>query len=249
MGSKCGSAPTSKDVTAEITDDERPLRRSKRLMVESSLTLPGPISRTESISDHKSNERSKPSGKGLMSSMDSKRSSASISKDITAEEGPLRTSKRLKTPSGTISRTSTEHSSASERSKQEGIRLQGLPLDITNLVSDYLDTVARSCLELALGCWPKNDPGTLSPCAKPRLAVLLRRDGPLIPQGLLEAARYSPLQARCSEYEAVSPVHCSICRCDGHLSYCPGCGVSTCARQDAEFWQKWTRTMNGDKPS
>lgn len=179
--------------------------------------------------------------------MASKRSSASISKDATAAEGPVRTTKRLKTLSGAISRT--EDTSARERSKQEGRRFQELPQDILSLVNEYLDTVARSCLELALGCRPRIGRGTLSACAKPRLAILLRRDGPLLPRQLFNAARQPPLVGRCWAYDTVNPKYCSVCRCDGHLTLCPGCGVSTCARQDREFWRNWTRAKHGNKPT
>lgn len=146
----------------------------------------------------------------------------------------------------------TEHTSdckSSEMQKQEEMRLLELPLDVLCLVADHLDIVARACLRYAhpaLGSLSKNDPGNLSLCARSRIVSLLQRDDVSIPKELLGVAKKGNNEGECSEYHEVVPKHCVICRCDGHLSYCPGCRIRTCAREDTEFWRKWTGIVDDD---
>ena len=146
----------------------------------------------------------------------------------------------------------TEHTSdykPSKNHKQERLRLLELPLDVLCLVADHLDVVARACLKYAhpaLGCWSKNDPGNLSLCARSRLVSLLQRDDVSIPKELLGVAKKGSNEGECSDYQAFAPKYCMICRCDGHLSHCPGCRIRTCIREDNEFWRKWTGIENDD---
>ncbi|CAF9906998.1 MAG: hypothetical protein ALECFALPRED_003038 [Alectoria fallacina] len=146
----------------------------------------------------------------------------------------------------------TEHTSDYKPSKEhkwEKLRLLELPLDVLCLVADHLDVVARACLKYAhpaLGCWSKNDLGNLSLCARSRLVSLLQRDDVSIPQELLGVAKKGSNEGECSDYQAFAPKYCVICRCDGHLSHCPGCRIRTCIREDNEFWRKWTGIENAD---
>lgn len=172
-----------------------------------------------------------------------------------AKDGPLDPPAPLKGPitiapdmALTLPKTAslTEHfldNKPSEIHKQEGMRLLELPLDVLCLVADHLDVIARACLRYAhpaLGSLSKTDPGNLSLCARSRIVSLLQRDDVSIPKELLGAARKGENEGECSEYHNVVPKHCVICRCDGHLSHCPGCRIRTCAREDTEFWRKWT---------
>ena len=166
-----------------------------------------------------------------------------------AENGPLDPPAPLKGPTTTAPEKTaslTERfldKKPSEIYKQEGMRLLKLPLDILCLVADHLDVVALSCLRYAhpaLGSLSKIEPGSLSLCAKSRIVSFLQRDGVSFPKELLGVARKGTNKGECWEYHTVVPMYCVICRCDGHLSHCPGCQVRTCAREDTEFWRKWT---------
>lgn len=135
----------------------------------------------------------------------------------------------------------------SEIHKQGRMRLLELPLDVLCLVADHLDSVARACLKYAdpaLGCWSEEDPASLSLCAKSRIISLLQRDEISIPKELLGVAKNGIPKNECSEYEDIVPKYCVVCRCEGHLSRCPECRTWTCAREDHEFWLRWTRNMD-----
>lgn len=149
----------------------------------------------------------------------------------------------------TVSLTHTSGHKSREVHKQEIVRLLELPLDVLYLVADHLDVVARVCLGYAhpaLACWSKKKPGNLSLCARSRIVSLLERDDVSIPKELLGVARKGSNEGECSEYHNVMSKHCVICRCDGHLSHCPGCRMRTCAREDTEFWRKWTGIVDDD---
>ena len=195
---------------------------------------------------------------------------------VTVRVGRLQTSKKLKTspstpedatadhrddeefakrstnpgPTSPVTVSLTEHTSdhkTGKAHKQGTIRLLELPLDVLCLVADHLDIVSRACLGYAhpaLGCFSK-DPRNLSACAKSRLLSLVQRDGISVPKELLGAATQGTNEGQCSEYQ-VARKYCTICRCEGHLSHCPGCRVRTCAREDVEFWRKWTGIMDYD---
>lgn len=200
-----------------------------------------------------------------MSTSKQLRMSASASMDATADDADLkdftlcitrgvrvlRSSRRPKgsSPTPPVAVSLTTHTSdrkPHERSNQKTMTLLELPMDILCLVADHLDVVARACLKYAhpaLGCW---DPGNLSACARSRIIRFLQRDGAAIPKELLGVASKGTSDRECSEYLAATPKHCVICRCHGHLSHCPSCRVRTCARENIEFWQKWTRTGEKD---
>lgn len=206
---------------------------------------------------------------GLGPSLTSKqlKTTASTSKNATADdtdgEGfalsitrglrPLLTSKRWREYSLTfpVAVSLIEHTSdhkSSERNKQERMRLLELPLDVLCLVADHLDVVAHACLKYThptLGCLSK-EAGDLSACARSRIVGLLQRDGVLIPKELLGEARKGTSHGECSEYHDIAPKYCVTCRCHGHLSHCPACRVRTCARENIEFWRKWTGIMDDD---
>ena len=167
---------------------------------------------------------------------------------ITRGLRPLHRSKRLKSSSLTtpVVVLHTEHNpdhKPRERHRQDQMRLLKLPLDVLCLVAEHLDDVACACLRYAspaLGYWSKQDPGNMSACARSRIVSLLQRDGGSIPKELLGVARKGTVEGECSGYQVASPKYCVICRCDGHLAHCPECRVRTCAREDTEFWHKWT---------
>lgn len=128
----------------------------------------------------------------------------------------------------------TSNHEPSEIHKEARMTLLELPLDVLCLVADHLDVVARACLKFAhpaLGCWAKEDPSNLSACARSRIVSLLLRDDASIPKMLRGVAAKGTNEGHCSEYHGVTPKYCVICRCDGHLSRCPGCRIRTCARE------------------
>ena len=143
----------------------------------------------------------------------------------------------------------TSHNKSSEGSKQEKMRLLDLPLDVLCLVADHLDVVDRTCLRYAhpaLGHWSKKGQSNLSACARSRLVNLLKRDGAPIPEELFGAGAKNSNMGECWEYHMVIPKYCVACRCHGHLLHCPECRVRTCAREDADFWVRWTGKMVDD---
>lgn len=175
--------------------------------------------------------------------MASKRNSASISKDAigdgaNGEDSALGT-KRRKRSSLTLPVTvplteRTADHKPSESYRQEKSRLLELPLDLLCLVADHLDVVDRACLGYAYpapGGFSEEDLCNFSACARSRIVSLLLRDGVSIPKELLEMTRKGTTSGQCSEYQNFVPKYCVICRCHGHLSHCPKCGIRTCARE------------------
>ena len=261
MAPKRNSASISRDVPADnagsmvigfnVTRGLGPLRTSKRLRS-------APTS-NDAAADHTNGEDSSPiitRGPGLL--RNSKRSRVSALTSVSDYDSPFRsgnTSARpfeLETPQAVgppgnghddsnltlltpLSLTeNTSNHEPNEIHKEERMTLLELPLDVLCLVADHLDVVARACLKFAhpvLGCWAKEDPSNLSACAKSRIVSLLLRDDASIPEKLRGVAGKGTHEGHCSEYHNVTPKYCVICRCDGHLSRCPGCRIRTCARE------------------
>ena len=260
MASKRNSASISRDVPADnagamlidlnITRGLGQLRASKRL--RSALTS------KDAAADHTTGEDSSPIIPRGPLLRDSKRSELSALPSESDYDSPFRSVNtgvyphELKTPQAagppgnghdysnltlptTLALTdNTSNHEPSEILKEERMTLLELPLDVLCLVADHLDVVARACLKFthpALGCWAKEDLNNLSACARSRIVSLLLRDDASMPKKLRGVAAKGTNEGHCSEYHDVTPKYCVICRCDGHLSRCPGCRIRTCARE------------------
>lgn len=229
MASERNSALASRDPTADGADHAElsVTRGLGPFLTAAQVKRPAPTSKNATADDTDDEDLALSITRGLRSSHRSKRSKNS----------------GLTPPVAVLLTKHTSDHKPSKRYRQEKMRLLELPLDVLCLVADHLDVVACACLEYAnpaLGYWSKKDPGNLSACARSRIVSLLQRDGGSIPKKLLGVARKGTNEGECSGYQGVSPKYCLICRCQGHLSHCGECGIRTCAREDTEFWSKWT---------
>ena len=143
--------------------------------------------------------------------------------------------------------------SPSETPKQKAKTLLELPFELLCLVAENLDIVTRNCLKYAhpaFGCFCREgELGSLSICEISRLSRLFRKDRASFPKELaLIRAKKGFQEGECFLYhgETGGLKYCVICRCNGHLARCPRCRVRTCAREDTEFWRKWTRFVDDE---
>ena len=135
------------------------------------------------------------------------------------------------------------------RSNEEKSRLEKLPAELLNMVTDNLDIVSLFCLRNTNNCFRASiKKSELSPCAKVQLIHHLNKDKLSFLKMYIPGAE----KGRCPGYAGpkyskyyydnyyYDNYYCNNCRCNGHMEYCLECGVRTCLRKNLSLWKNWT---------